>query len=67
MQYYNETWDVWLTHAVFADCSKAIGSTEIMVTIDRIRRDVKMRTLVDSPCVKPKQKIQCKVSQCSDQ
>ena len=57
MRHYNETWDVWLTHTVLADCSKAIESTEIMVKIDRVRGDVEMRTLVYSPCVKPKQKF----------
>ena len=60
MQHYNETWYVGLTHATFVDCSKTVASTEIMVTTDRTRGDmsrIEMRTLVDSPSIKPKQKF----------
>ena len=60
MQHYNDAWYVWLTHAVFANCSKTVASTEIMVTTDRTRGDMsrtEMRTLVDSPSIKPKQKF----------
>ena len=59
MQYYNEARYVWLTHAVFAHCSKTVGNTDGEHGYDRqySRTYVEMRTQIDSPSVKPKRKF----------